>query len=283
MTEFSVALCVYDGDRLEYFGDALRSIVNQTCPPSEFVIVADGPVGASLDAALEEVSLNHSNTKIVRLKENVGHGEARRIGLENCTNELVALMDADDISLPDRFEKQLARFQRNPALSVVGGAIEEFQNVEGVARGLNIRKLPEYDADIRAMLKWRCPINQPTVMFRKSSVQAAGGYLDWFCNEDYYLWIRMALNGSVFENIPDVVLQFRVDESTYRRRGGRKYFVSEMKLQYYIYKNGLSNLLLLFWNVGIRFGAQILCPPRLRRALYTRIFRSATDVGGVQS
>lgn len=283
MTPFSVSLCIYDGDSCEHLNEALISIVWQSRLPAEIVIVVDGPVRSELDVVIEKFAECEKTAKIVRLEKNMGHGDARRTGLENCSYEIVALMDADDISLPDRFEKQLARFEVNPELSVAGGSIEEFQIVNGEKRVCSVRELPETDAEIKSILKWRCPVNQPTVMFRKSAVQAAGGYVDWFCNEDYYLWVRMVLDGAIFENVPDVVLQFRVQDDTYRRRGGLRYFLSEAKLQYFIFRNGLSNPFILAWNVVVRFGVQVLCPPALRKVLYTRAYRSKVNPGGARA
>ena len=74
--------------------------------------------------------------KVVHMKENTGHGRARQAAIQNCRNELAAIMDADDISLPKRFEKQLKCFVENPSLSIVGGQISEFcgipENITGI-------------------------------------------------------------------------------------------------------------------------------------------------------
>ena len=165
--------------------------------------------------------------RVIRLKENSGHGVARRNGLENCSFNLIALMDADDLSAPDRFEKQKRAFENNPDLSIVGGNIKEF--IDSPDNCLGRRIIPETDAEIKEYLKKRCPMNQMTVMFRKDSVQRAGGYLDWYCDEDYYLWIRMALMGCTFSNIQDDLVNVRVGKEMYQRRGGVKYFKSEEK------------------------------------------------------
>lgn len=156
--------------------------------------------------------------KTIHLPQNRGHGDARRISLENCRNELIALMDADDISRPYRFEKQLAEFKKNEKLDIVGGQITEF-----VGQPTNItgkREVPESDADIKIYMKKRCPMNQVSVMFKKSFVQAVGGYIDWFCEEDYYLWIRMMEANGVFANMPETLVNVRVGDETSSRRGG---------------------------------------------------------------
>ena len=233
---FSVAMCVWGGDNPEHFRIAVESILNQTAKPDEIVLVVDGPVPPSLETNIcrfEELP----HFRVVRLKENQGHGVARRISLQNCFYEIVALMDADDISVPTRFEKELAVLRDNPSLSIVGGNISEFidweQNIVGY------RNVPSDDKEIKAFLKKRCPMNQMTVMFKKTEVESVGGYIDWYCEEDYYLWIRMYLAGMKFANIPEVLVNVRVGKEMYQRRGGVKYFCSEKKLQKFMLRNNI--------------------------------------------
>lgn len=267
---FSVAMCVYGGDTPSHFQTAVNSILNQELMPDEIVLVVDGPVPAELDAIiaqLEAMPVFH----VIRLKENKGHGDARRLSLAHCKNDLVALMDADDIALPDRFVKQTAYFVKHPEVAILGGQILEFihttENVVGK------RTVPTEDEKIKAYMKKRCPFNQMTVMFRKNAVEAAGGYIDWYCEEDYYLWLRMAMDKNVFANLPDVLVQVRVGEDMYRRRGGRRYFSSEAKLQKFMLKNKIISLPLFLTNVTKRFVVQVLLPNRLRGWVFQRFAR----------
>ena len=187
---FSVSMCVYFKDNAEWFHTAVQSVLNQTVQPSEVVLVVDGPVTKDLDEVIHRYEANPL-FKIIRFLENQGHGNARRAGLEACTNEIVALMDADDVCVPNRFEQQICCF-KDQTVAIVGGDIFEFSGeIENV---ITKRIVPTLDLQIKQYMKKRCPFNQMTVMFRKSKVQDAGGYLDWYCDEDYYLWIRMALN-----------------------------------------------------------------------------------------
>ena len=101
----------------------------------------------------------------------MGHGNARRLGLAQCRNRLIALMDADDISLPHRFETQLALFEHNPQLDIVGGQIAEF--VDTPDNVIGIREVPTEDASIKQYLKKRCPMNQVSVMFKKDKAEDA--------------------------------------------------------------------------------------------------------------
>lgn len=269
--QFSVCMCVYGKDDPAWFETAANSILDQTAAPSEVVLVVDGPVPTALDAVISKLEQQH-RFRVVRLPENRGHGEARRIGLEHCSHELIALMDADDISVPDRFEKQLAVFREDPAVAIVGGQISEFvEDPEGI---VGIRNVPLTDEEIKEYLKTRCPMNQVTVMFRRPEIMKAGGYLDWYCNEDYYLWNRMVLAGMKFANVPEILVNVRVGADMYQRRGGWKYFCSEWKLQNYMLKNRIIGLSTYLMNVAKRVTVQLLLPNRLRGWVFQKFART---------
>lgn len=269
-TKFSVSMCVYKNDNPEHFREALESIINQTRRPDEIVLIVDGPISKSTN----EIIQNYEDElffKVIRLVDNVGHGNARRIGLENCSNGLIALMDADDISVIDRFEKQIVCFENDQELSIVGGFINEFiENCDNIA---GVREVPLDDKEIKEYLKKRCPFNQVTVMFKKSDVDKAGGYIDWYCEEDYYLWIRMLENNMKFKNISDNLVFVRVGKEMYQRRGGWRYFKSEAKLQKYMLSHGIINLFTYLNNVLIRFIIQVLMPNQIRGFIFKKFAR----------
>ena len=269
--KFSVSMCVYGGDNAEHFKTAVESILNQTCPPDEVVIVVDGPVPEELGTVIEGYERNDV-FRIMRFEHNRGHGHARRAGLEVCRNELVALMDADDISVPQRFEKELELLLKHEELSIVGGNIAEFIDTPDCIVGY--RNVPSKDKEIKAYLKKRCPMNQVTVMFRKHDVERVGGYLDWFCEEDYYLWLRMYLADMIFANIPEVLVNVRVGTEMYRRRGGMKYFKSEAKLQRYMLSNEIINLPTYVSNVAKRLIVQVLLPDSVRSWVFQKFTRA---------
>ncbi len=268
---FSVSISVYKGDNPCFFEQALDSIFNQTILPDEVILVVDGPVSEDTKKVIKIFNETFDILKVVWLKENVGHGEARRIGLENCSHNIVALMDSDDICVENRFEKQLACFEQDKQLSIVGGQIDEF---EGCITNIVAKRLvPLEDKEIKEYLKKRCPMNQMTVMFNKKHVLDAGGYLDWFCNEDYYLWIRMFLNNAKFKNLPDVLVKARVNLALYGRRGGWKYFRSEAKLQKYMKKNNIISMYRYLINVSIRFVIQVLMTNNIRKIVFLKLLR----------
>lgn len=270
--EFSVLMCVYGKDDPVCFKTAVDSIwIHQTRKPDELVLVVDGPVPEAIEKIVAELAQDPC-CKVIRLAHNLGLGEARKIGVSHCSFDYIALMDADDISVPGRFEAQIGLFLSDATLSVAGGQIEEF--IDTVDRPAGKRVVPIKDADIKKYLKKRCPFNHMTVMFRASDVAAAGGYQDWHYNEDYWLWIRMFQNGAVFANWDQVLVRVRVGEDMYRRRGGKDYFMSEFRLQNYMYRQGIIPLSSYMFNVGIRFIVQMLLPNRLRGYLFRRAFRS---------
>ncbi len=267
--KFSVSMCVYGGDNAQWFATAVDSVLNQTLPPSEIVLVVDGPVPKELDDIICGYEQNPL-FRVIRFAENQGHGNARRAGLEACTNELVAIMDADDICVGDRFEKQIAAFAAAD-VDIVGGDITEF--IDQPTNVVGMRTVPSDDADIKVYMKKRCPMNLVTVMFKKSSVEQAGGFIDWYCEEDYYLWLRMAKMDMTFSNIASVLVNVRVGKEMYNRRGGWKYFKSEAKLQKYMRKQKIIGFGTYFMNVSKRFVVQVLLPNKLRGWVFQKFAR----------
>lgn len=235
--EFTVCICVYHKDNAPHFRQAVESVTAlQTVKPSEVVIVADGPVYGELDKLLKEYETTY---RVIRLPRNFGHAGARQAAMEAASNELIAVMDADDIAEPNRFELQLKAFDEHPEASVIGGQIKEFIGMSDNVAGERI--VPLDDAAIKKYLKSRCPMNLVTVMYRKADVLAVGGFMDWYCEEDYYLWIRLALAGYKFHNISDNLVNVRVGRDMYSRRGGWRYFRSEERLQRYMLSNQIIN------------------------------------------
>lgn len=268
---FSVSLSVYKNDNPENFEAAFLSIVNQTLVPSEIVLVVDGPIPIKTRKIISDFQLNYKFLKVIELKHNQGHGYARKVGLNKCTNKIVALMDSDDISVDNRFELQLRFLTNNPEISVVGGQIEEFIHDE--KNIVSKRKVPLTDKKIKKYLKSRCPFNQMTVMFNKNKVIEAGGYEDWFCNEDYYLWIRMYLNNNKFGNLNKTLVKVRIDDNMFLRRAGWKYFKSEFGIQKLLLTNNIISNLRFLYNVFIRIIIQLLIPNGIRKFIFIKLFR----------
>lgn len=261
--KFSIATSVYKNDNPSFFDRALSSITElQTFTPDEVVLVVDGPVSGELNAIIDKYVKKYNYFNVIRLEKNKGLGNALKIAVENAKNELVARMDSDDVSMHTRFEEQLKFFVEHPEIDIVGGDITEFIGEESNVVGK--RSVPTSNEEIREYMKTRCAMNHVSVMYKRSAVQAAGGYQDWFWNEDYYLWIRMWLNGAVFANTGTVLVNVRVGEEMYQRRGGNEYFKSEIRLQKYMLQNRMINIVIYMKNFGKRIIVQKLLPNKIR-------------------
>lgn len=271
MENYSVLMSVYYKEKAIYLQEAISSMINQTIKPTEIVIVKDGPLTKELDEVISKFDKEYPNLfKIIVNEENIGLGLSLQKGILACSNELIARMDSDDISRKDRIEKQLELFNKNPDLDICGGHIQEFSE-NGL---LGIRNVPITNEAIFSYIKKRCPFNHMTVMYKKSSVIKAGNYQHFLYNEDYKLWIDMYLSKCNMANVDEILVDVRVDENLYRRRGGKIYFESEKAIQDILLKEKMINHFEYFYNVGIRFILQILCPNSLRSLIFRLFARS---------
>lgn len=171
-------------------------------------------------------------------------------------------MDSDDICLSDRFEKQLAFMEAHPDCDIVGGQITEF--IDTPSNIVGKREVPCSNEAIYHYMRSRCALNHPTVMFKKKAVLNAGNYQDWFWNEDYYMWIRMMEQGCVFANLPDVLVNMRSGLDQYGRRGGKKYFDSEIGIKKLMLEKGMITRKEYFINYIQRFIIQLMLPNSVR-------------------
>lgn len=240
---YSVLMSVYEKDKPKYLEASIESMLNQTVLPEQFVIVLDGPVPKEIHKVIEKYVVDRKRFTLVELSQNNGLGRALDIGLIECRNELVARMDADDISLPRRCEKELALFLENKDLALCGSNIEEFYNDPENVR--TIRRVPSDYESIRKFIRRRQPFNHPTVMFKKSEVIRCGGYGGLKRKQDYDLFSRMINMGCYALNIDEVLLKFRADESSYKRRKSWSYVKSSIKVGVLNYQRRYCS----FWDL----------------------------------
>lgn len=264
MNNFSVITSVYKNDKQEFVREAIDSmLVNQSVKPSDIVLVQDGPVPTELSRLLQKYEEDyHEVMNIIRLEKNGGLGNALKLGVEKAKYDIIARMDSDDICLPDRFEKQLAYLEAHHECDIVGGQMTEF--IDSPDNIVGRREVPLTNDEIYDYMKSRCALNHVTVMFRKEAVLKAGNYQDWFWNEDYYLWVRMMMAGCKFANLPDVAVNVRSGEDQYARRGGKKYFDSEIGIKKLMLENGMITRAKYAINYMERFIIQILLPNKVR-------------------
>lgn len=268
--KYSVLMSVYHKEQPEYLRDSINSMLDQTVKPDEIVLVKDGPLTEALEKVIYEY-MDNPILNIVELKENVGLGKALNIGLAKCRNEIVARMDTDDIADKNRCEKQLLRLNQNKEISVIGSIVGEF--IGEPSNIIAYKDVLEDHEDIKNRMKYRNPLNHPSVMYRKRDVIAAGNYKHWFLNEDYYLWIRMLQKGFKFANIKEPLVLMRITDETYLRRGGWKYFITQKKLFDFMLKNKIINIFQYIYNNAIRFATRILVPNKVRKMMYLKMLR----------
>ena len=264
MESFSIITSVYKNDKPEFIREALDSmLVHQSVKPSEIVLVQDGPVPYELSRVLLEYKDKYGKVlNVIGLDKNGGLGNALRIGVEKSKYDILARMDSDDICLPDRFEKQLKYLEDHPDCDIVGGQMSEF--IGSPNNIIGRRNVPLTNDEIYKFMKSRCGLNHVTVMFRKKSVLKVGNYQDWFWNEDYYLWVRMMMAGCKFANIPEVAVNVRSGSDQYARRGGGKYFDSEIGIKKLMLKNGMITRKEYIVNYIQRFIIQLVLPNSVR-------------------
>ncbi len=266
---YSVLMSVYYKEKPEYLRAAMDSIWEQTSSTDDFVLVCDGPLTDELNVVIEDMqSKHHHDLHVIKLKKNNGLGNALNIGIQYCRHELVARMDSDDISRKDRCEKQLRIFIERPEISVCSGIVEEFSETENCINSRRI--LPEMHNEIISFSKWRNPFNHPCVMYKKSAVEAAGGYKDFYLLEDYYLWVRMLQKGIQGYNIQEPLLWMRAGMQMYKRRAGWSYVKSQNELFKYMRDSGFISVKQYLLSMTVRTLSTFM--PNMVRGWMYKIF-----------
>jgi glycosyltransferase involved in cell wall biosynthesis len=264
---FSLLMSTWAGDDPEQLRQAYRSsVTGQTRPPSEVVLVQDGPVPDPLAVVLAELEHSPVPTTVVRIEDNRGLGPALQVGLSACRFEVVARMDSDDISHPERFARQLPLIEAGA--DIVGAGLWEF--ADSTDHLVGRRTPPTSASEIRRVVRFRDPFNHPTVVYRRSAVEAAGGYPDLALLEDYLLFTRMVEGGAEPANLAEPLVYYRVDEGAYARRGGGSLLRSEVALQRRLRELGITSRWEFARNLAVRGGYRLV-PEDVRKLAYRRL------------
>ena len=264
--KYSVLMSLYKKEKPEYLRLAIDSMLNQTVMPDEIVMVEDGPLTDELYAVLDEYPMLHR----VKNQTNLGLGLALNVGLKECKNELVARMDTDDCSKPERCEKQLARFAEKPYLAIVGSNIDEF--VGDISNVVSQRIVPTTSKDIYNFAKKRSAFNHPTVMYSKTAVIENNGYADLKRNQDVDLFGRMLYEGYKAENIAESLLWFRSSDELAKRRKSWQNTWSYIATIRKFWKMGYSSFV-DYAMVGIAQIGMYLMPIKLQNFVYKNFLR----------
>ena len=272
MQPYSVLMTVWRQDDPGQLAQSLDSLVGQTQPTDDLLVVADGPIPPELTAVLDRYRAAWPMIRLVPLPENVGLGAALNAGLPLCRHELVARMDADDIALPERCALQVARFEQDDQLAIVGTFAEEF--ADDPSNVVAVKSVPTSHEAIYRYGKRRNPFIHPTVMYKKSVILGLGGYSTLRRGQDIELFTRLLHAGHRAANIAQPLLKFRSDEQLYLRRKTWKASRNYMQTIYKSWRMGYAGFMDLVIAVGMRL-TLLLMPPALARLVYRKVLRKS--------
>jgi glycosyltransferase involved in cell wall biosynthesis len=233
------------------------------------VVVEDGPLSDGLYEVLDKYEKEYPGLiKRVPRPVNQGLGMALQAGVPECSNELIARMDTDDICREDRFEKQLAEFEKDPDLDIIGSCIDEFEDTpQDIVASRNV---PLTDEEIKKYQKRRDGFNHMTVMYKKSAVLGAGNYQPCPLMEDTYLWVRMMKNGVKCKNIGEPLVYARIGKDMFNRRGGWAYFKKYKAAFKMVYATGYISRFDYFSVISVQF-IVALVPRKLRGWIFKKM------------
>ncbi|MCR5271623.1 MAG: glycosyltransferase [Lachnospiraceae bacterium] len=273
---YSVLMSVYYRENPMFLRESIESMLSQTLKTDDFVIICDGPLTEELDLVLDEYENKYPDViHIHRLKENGGLTKALNYGLPLAKNSLVARMDSDDISMPNRCETQVKRFLENDKLTLLGATLTEFITTEDKKMlPQKEKKVPLRYEEILRYSRRRNPFNHPTMMYRKEKVLEVGGYREWSLFEDYDLWTRMLAAGYVGENVEESLLYMRTEAGMYDRRGGWSYAKKAVAFRWNLHRSGYSSLLDFLVSAC---GQMLVClvPSGIRKKIYDKALRKS--------
>lgn len=260
LAKIDVIMSVYKENEPGEVYAALTSIINQSVKPSNFFVCVDGPICPNVRNILDQFS-NKKLIKLVFSEENVGRGEARNMAARGGTSEIIALMDADDISRHNRFEMQLKYMKKNN-LDICGAYIEEFSKVAGDIG--KIRETPILHNDIVKRIFLRNPINHVTMLVHRRLFERLGGYEKLRYVEDWDFMLRAVSFGANCGNLPLILVDVR---RNLNNRIGFSYFLEEVLILINARKIGLLSISQLIFTLNVRFFKFIL-PKNITRVTY---------------
>lgn len=269
----SVLMSVYKSETPEYLRQAVESMLEQTRKPNEIVLVEDGPLTDELYETLDKLEFLYP--KLIHrypLSENKGLGLALKYGVEQCRFSLVARMDTDDLSVPNRLKLQEQEFLVDPDLDIIGGHIAEF--MVDPHSPVAYRYVPLKHNDIAKYQRKRSALNHVTVMFKKKSVLQAGNYENGPYMEDDLLWHNMLSTGSKMKNLDIVLCLVRIGDGMFERRGGKDYLKLYTQARKLMYERQQIGLLDLYSSVIVQSIVTVV-PISVRKKLFIHLLRNS--------
>lgn len=266
---YSLLMSVYDMELPENLNESLDSMLMQTYPPSEVVLVFDGKLTCELTIIAKSFESEFRRMfKIVRIDEHVGAAAALNEGIKACTCPYIVQMDSDDIAYPDRCEKQMTLFRDVPKLDMIGTFCEVYDFEKGESIG--IKAVPTSHRKIMKYARRRNPFCRQTIAFKRDKALEAGGYSELSECEDYEFAARMLASGAKARNIPEPLVRYRISFRDYKKHCSVHYTKSFIRVRKMIRRSGFCSLP----DVMIPSAVQLfLCamPWRVTRRFYMRM------------
>lgn len=209
----SVIMSTYKEDE-RLLRESIESILNQTYRDFEYIIILDYPDNDVHKSVIEEYALKDDRIHFYINEKNMGLTDSLNRGLSLCHGEYIARMDADDISLPDRLERQMKYLEKNH-YDLIGG-ITEMINENGFLL-YSIKSVPTDPKKINKALRYSQCIAHPTWLGRKEVFEKNAGYRHMPLCEDYDFTLRAVLNGFVVSNLNEAVLKYRMTSNSISR------------------------------------------------------------------
>jgi glycosyltransferase involved in cell wall biosynthesis len=204
----TVFIPVYNAEK--YLKECLDSILTQTFTDFELLLIDDGSTDGS---AAIIAGISDSRIRYVKNEKNLGIARTRNRGLELARGEYIAFIDSDDISVPQRLEKQVAFMDANPQVGICGGWVQELYPDGTLIKG-ELRQYPAGDAEIREMMYWNCPLWNPSVIMRKAVIDAHGirHNTEFISASDFDLFVKIGKVSSM-ANLPEIMHLYRRHEN----------------------------------------------------------------------
>jgi len=208
-----VSVLMSNYNNINYIGEAVESILNQTYSNFEFIIYDDCSSDGSREY-LRKVAEEDNRIVLIENNENKGLGYNLTQGVKKARGNWILRMDADDISVPNRIERLFAFIEQNPDIDVLGSYATD---IDEKGNFLRERKVPLTNEKIRELV-WTCPFIHPTVIFRKNAILRIGSYNpNMRKRQDYDLWFRCVKAGLNLENVPEKLILYRHTTETFKR------------------------------------------------------------------
>lgn len=265
-------MSVYHKEKPEWLKISIESMLAQTIKPDEFIIIKDGPLSQELDDVIENYMETYPELfNVIALKVNGGLGPALACGVEKSKNEVIIRMDSDDYSVPERCEKLLNKLDEHPEYDIIGSYEVEFEN--SLDNIVAIHRVPKSVSEVSYMMRKRCSLLHPTVLYRKSSVIKCGNYRAVKLYEDYDLFMRMIVEENMKGcNIPENLYYIRINDDFFQRRGGFTYMKTAVVFKFKQYKKRNITLFDFIVSAG---GQALVCllPNSMRKKFYLKFLR----------